>query len=126
MEEIKLKFKSVRFKLFFTMCVVILVIILSLVLINSIVLENFYIYSKTATIKQVYQKVNDYYNTENTNVDLETELKKIAYKNNFFIVAILSFISEVLSSGLLHFSHLSFPSGLGQPQNLHLIIISYF
>ena len=68
------------------MCVVILVIILSLVLINSIVLENFYIYSKTATIKQVYQKVNDYYNTENTNVDLETELKKIAYKNNFDIL----------------------------------------
>ena len=86
MEEIKLKFKSVRFKLFFTMCVVILVIILSLVLINSIVLENFYIYSKTATIKQVYQKLNDYYNTENTNVDLETELKKIAYKNNFDIL----------------------------------------
>ena len=86
MEEIKLKFKSVRFKLFFTMCVVILVIILSVVLINSIVLENFYIYSKTATIKQVYQKVNDYYNTENTNVDLETELKKIAYKNNFDIL----------------------------------------
>ena len=68
------------------MCVVILVIILSLVLINSIVLENFYIYSKTATIKQVYQKVNDYYNTENTNVDLKTELKKIAYKNNFDIL----------------------------------------
>lgn len=86
MEEIKLKFKSVRFKLFFTMCVVIFVIILSLVLINSIVLENFYIYSKTATIKQVYQKVNDYYNTENTNVDLKTELKKIAYKNNFDIL----------------------------------------
>ena len=86
MEEIKLKFKSVRFKLFFTICVVILVIILSLVLINSIVLENFYIYSKTAIIKQVYQKVNDYYNTENTNVDLETELKKIAYKNNFDIL----------------------------------------
>lgn len=86
MEEIKLKFKSVRFKLFFTMCAVILVIILSLILINSIVLENFYIYSKTATIKQVYQKVNDYYNTENSNVDLETELKKIAYKNNFDIL----------------------------------------
>ena len=86
MEEIKLKFKSVRFKLFFTMCVVILVIILSLVLINSIVLEKFYIYSKTATIKQVYQKVNDYYNTENTNVDLKSELKKIAYKNNFDIL----------------------------------------
>lgn len=86
MEEIKLKFKSVRFKLFFTMCVVILVIILSLILINSIVLENFYIYSKTATIKQVYQKVNNYYNTDNPNVDLETELKKIAYKNNFDIL----------------------------------------
>ena len=30
--------------------------------------------------------MNDYYNTENTNVDLETELKKIAYKNNFDIL----------------------------------------
>ena len=51
-----------------------------------IVLENFYIYSKTATIKQVYQKVNNYYASENPNINLETELKKIAYKNNFDIL----------------------------------------
>lgn len=57
-----------------------------LILINSIVLENFYIYSKTATIKQVYQKVNNYYASENPNINLETELKKIAYKNNFDIL----------------------------------------
>ena len=59
---------------------------LFLILINSIVLENFYIYSKTATIKQVYQKVNNYYASENPNINLETELKKIAYKNNFDIL----------------------------------------
>ena len=47
---------------------------------------NFYIYSKTATIKQVYQKVNNYYASENPNINLETELKKIAYKNNFDIL----------------------------------------
>lgn len=86
MDKIKDKFKSVRFKLFFIMCVVILIIVLFLILINSIVLENFYIYSKTATIKQVYQKVNNYYASENPNINLETELKKIAYKNNFDIL----------------------------------------
>ena len=86
MDKIKDKFKSVRFKLFFIMCVVILIIVLFLILINSIVLENFYIYSKTATIKQVYQKVNNYYASENTNINLKTELKKIAYKNNFDIL----------------------------------------
>lgn len=86
MDKIKDKFKSVRFKLFFIMCVVILIIVLFLILINSIVLENFYIYSKTATIKQVYQKVNNYYASENPNINLETELKKVAYKNNFDIL----------------------------------------
>lgn len=86
MDKIKDKFKSVRLKLFFIMCVVILIIVLFLILINSIVLENFYIYSKTATIKQVYQKVNNYYASENPNINLETELKKIAYKNNFDIL----------------------------------------
>lgn len=86
MDKIKDKFKSVRFKLFFIMCVVILIIVLFLILINSIVLENFYIYSKTATIKQVYQKVNNYYASENPNINLETELKKNAYKNNFDIL----------------------------------------
>ena len=86
MDKIKDKFKSVRFKLFFIMCVVILIIVLFLILINSIVLENFYIYSKTATIKQVYQKVNNYYASENPNINLEIELKKIAYKNNFDIL----------------------------------------
>ena len=86
MDKIKDKFKSVRFKLFFIMCVVILIIVLFLILINSIVLENFYIYSKTAIIKKDYQKVNNYYASENPNINLETELKKIAYKNNFDIL----------------------------------------
>ena len=60
--KLKNNFKSVRFKLFLTLCVVIAIIVLCLVAINSIVLESFYLYSKTRTVKLVYQKINNYYN----------------------------------------------------------------
>ena len=52
-------FKSVRFKLFLTLCFVIAIIVLCLVAINSIVLESFYLYSKTQTVKGVYEKINN-------------------------------------------------------------------
>ena len=60
--KIKANFKSIRFKLFLTLCVVIAIIVLCLVAINSVVLESFYLYSKTQTVKGVYNKINDYYN----------------------------------------------------------------
>lgn len=46
MDKIKEKLKSVRFKLFLVMCIVIIFIILCLILVNSVVLETFYMYSK--------------------------------------------------------------------------------
>ena len=85
MSKIKRNFKSVRFRLFFTMCIIITIIILVLVIINSVVLESFYLYSKTNTVKQLYARINDYYNSNNMNINIEEELKRIAYNNNFDI-----------------------------------------
>lgn len=58
---IKEKLKSVRVKLFLVLCVVIILLVICLIAINSLVLENFYIYNKTNTIKEVYNKINKYY-----------------------------------------------------------------
>lgn len=85
MAEMKEKFKSVRFKLFLTMCAVIMVIVICLIVANNVVLETFYIYSKTNTVKQVYERIDNYYQ-QNINGDgIETELKRIAFNNNFDI-----------------------------------------
>ena len=86
MDKIKEKLKSVRFKLFLVMCIVIIFIILCLILVNSVVLETFYMYSKTNTVRAVYTRINEYYSSSNSNIDLDEELKNIAFKNNFDIL----------------------------------------
>ena len=78
---IKEKLKSVRVKLFLVLCVVIILLVICLIAINSLVLENFYIYNKTNTIKEVYNKINKYYKDPDLAINLETELKKIAFRN---------------------------------------------
>lgn len=80
------KTKSVRSRLFFTICLIISCIMLVLILVNSVVLETFYIYSKTNTIKNVYERINHYYSTNNAQMDLEGELEKIATNNDFDIL----------------------------------------
>lgn len=87
MKNVKTKtnFKSVRFKLFFTMCIVIAVIVLCLIAINNVVLESFYLYSKTKTVRDVYNKINSYYNSNNNSSYIEEELRRIAFNNNFDI-----------------------------------------
>ena len=57
---IKEKLKSVRVKLFLVLCVVTILLVICLIAINSLVLENFYIYNKTNTIREVYNKINKY------------------------------------------------------------------
>ncbi len=86
MKKIKEQLKSVRVKLFITICAVIMFLVSCLILINSLVLENFYMYSKTNTIKSVYNRINNYYKEPSLEINLETELKKIAYRNNFDIL----------------------------------------
>ena len=65
---------------------VIILLVICLIAINSLVLENFYIYNKTNTIKEVYNKINKYYKDPDLAINLETELKKIAFRNNFDIL----------------------------------------
>ena len=85
MEKLKNNFKSVRFRLFLVMCIVIAVIVICLIIVNSVVLESFYIYSKTKTVRNVYTRINNYYNLNGNDVDLEEELRRIAFNNNFDI-----------------------------------------
>ena len=86
--RIKLKemLKSVKVKLFLTLCVTVLCIIFFLIILNSFALEKFYLYSKQNTLKDVYGELNEYYNGLNHELDLESELEKIAIKNNFDIL----------------------------------------
>lgn len=85
MEKFKDALKSVRVKLFMTLSLVILLIILFLILVNNFVFGQFYLYSKTKTLKSVYEVVNNYYNNLQ-DIDLETQLERIAINNNFDIL----------------------------------------
>lgn len=77
--------KSVKIKLFLTLCIAVLCIIFFLIILNSFALEKFYLYSKQKTLKDIYYQLNNYYNGNNPELDLETELEKIEVQNNFDI-----------------------------------------
>ena len=78
--------KSVRGKLFFTLCVIVLSIILFLIIVNSFVLEKYYQYAKSTELKNVYNMINSYYNGELQVYNMEDELDQISIKNNFDII----------------------------------------
>ena len=86
LENIKKVFKSVKVKLFLTLSLTVMLIIIFLIIVNNFALEKFYLYSKEQTLEDVYNQLNDYYNGNNHNLDLETEMDKIAIKNNFDIL----------------------------------------
>ena len=72
MKYLKEKLKSVRIRLFLCLCIVVSMIVLFLIVINNVVLESFYLYSKTENVKMAYEKINDYYNIigQNPNVNI--------------------------------------------------------
>lgn len=86
MEELKERLKSIRVRLFLTLCVVVVIIVGFLIITNNVVLETYYLYSKKNTLKEVYDQINTYYNNPDANVDLEKELQKVAFNNNFDIL----------------------------------------
>ena len=85
MEKIKNALKSVRVKLFLMLSLIIILIIVFLILVNNFVFGQFYLYSKKQSLKTVYQNINNYYNSP-TNIDIDSELEKIAIRNNFDIL----------------------------------------
>ncbi len=90
MEKLKDKLKSVRVKLFLSLCIVVIIIVLFLIIINSVVLESFYLYTKVKTIKEAYNNINMYYNMlemgDMSAEELEEALKRISSKNDFDIL----------------------------------------
>lgn len=78
--------KTVRGKLFFTLCIVEMSILLFLIVVNSFVLEKYYQYIKSNTLKSVYKQINSYYNGELIIANIEDELDKVAISNNFDII----------------------------------------
>lgn len=86
MEKIKKALKSVRVKLFLTLCVVVLLIITFLILVNNVILESFYLYNKKNTLESVYDQINEYYNKSYTDDEIEEYLKDIVINNNFEIL----------------------------------------
>ena len=85
-EHLSKQVKTVRGKLFFTLCIVVLSIILFLILVNSFVLEKYYQYTKSNQLKVLYDKINDYYNSEKQIDNFKDELDRISIKNNFDII----------------------------------------
>ena len=83
-------FKSVRAKLFFTLCVVILMLIGFLIIINNAVLEALYYYSKKESTLETYNYINENLSKilEEEKEKYELELEKIAINNNFEILII--------------------------------------
>ena len=79
------KTRSVRFKLFFIMCIIITIIIACLILVNNIGLEAFYMYTKIQTVKELYDTIDGYYTSGSMNESIESELSRIAFNNNFDI-----------------------------------------
>lgn len=87
MKNIKEKLKSIRIKLFLTLCIVVVIIIAFLILTNNIVLESFYLHSKTQNLISIYEEINNFYLYEQIDSgSLELELKRAAINNNFDIV----------------------------------------
>ena len=77
MDKIKKAIKSVRVKLFLTLSLVILLIIVFLILVNNFVFGQFYLYSKTKELKLVYKTVNEYYDNQE-NINLSAQLERMA------------------------------------------------
>lgn len=84
-------FKSVRAKLFLTLCIVIFMIIFFFIVINNTVLETLYFYSKKEASLNVFNYINE--NLPKTAEELKegyysSELEKLEVKDNFEILVL--------------------------------------
>ena len=86
LNKIKDVLSSVKVKLFLSLSITVLLIILFMILVNNFALEQFYLYKKQITLKTVYESINDYYQKQNRDDDIQTELEKLSIKNNFDIL----------------------------------------
>ena len=86
MKKNKNKINSIRIKLFLTLAITLIIIIICLIVINSIILERFYIFSKEKNLIEAYQKINDYYTNPETEINISNETSEM--ENNGFEILI--------------------------------------
>lgn len=82
----KSKLQSVKVKLFLTLCATISIIIVFLIVMNSIVLERYYTYSKRNMLLNAYTIINSYYNGTIKTGNIEIELERMSFSNDFDIL----------------------------------------
>ena len=79
------KLKSIQFRVFMMLCLTTTFIIAAIVIVNNVVLEAFYKYSKAGTAKMIRTEINNYYN-EPVQYDIKSELRQIEIKNDMDIL----------------------------------------
>lgn len=85
-QEQKRRVKSIQSRLFISLCVVVCLIIMFLIIVNSFILESFYLYSKINTLEGVYKQINTYTSKIYNILEFEEELEKISINNDFDIL----------------------------------------
>jgi len=86
MRNNKKKYSSVRVRLFLTLSIVILSIVLFLIVINTFIYKPFFLYSKQKSLLSIYNNLNIYYNNPDSNIDINLELEKAAVNNGIDII----------------------------------------
>lgn len=89
-------FNSIRAKLFITLCIVVAMIISFLVILNSVVLETLYVYTKKQSSIETYEYIRANYKEELSD-DFKNHLEKESLSNNFDIL-IMEDDKEVFST----------------------------
>ena len=76
---------SIRFRLFCVLAIVIISIVSFLIILNDVVLEQYYLYNKKNVLINVYKIVNGYYNNT-IDIDIDAKLEEAVLNNNFDIL----------------------------------------
>ena len=86
LNSLRYKTKSIRIRLFLILSITILTISVALILMNNIILNSFFLYSKEQTLLDVYNQINEFYKNPEDSDKMKDELQKIAVNNNFDIL----------------------------------------
>lgn len=83
--NIKEKAKSMQFKLFATLCISTFLVVVAILIVNDVILVEVYKYYKIQIAKNLYNKINEYYETDSTYA-IDSELRQIEIKNNIEVL----------------------------------------
>lgn len=81
----KYKLNSIKMKLFLSLCVIVIAIMMILIMLNNFAMPLFYQYNKVKTLKEVYSQISEYYMSDRE-LNISEELDKISINNNFDIL----------------------------------------